>query len=375
MSEEAIVTDTPATKASTAEENTSAITTEGGSAEPSIAAAAAAAVEETSEVKDEQNLEKDVKDTKAPSRRSTRISSKSQPEAKETFKPKRAPSTKKRAVEDSMEGAKTTKKAKADPSEAGPALGSFLPEITLKSEKEVDVQVSLLAENKGVVLFLVPKADTRAFTVFSLFCITIFSSLSVTSLLIPGDLFFLAGCTNQACGFRDIYAEFTSAEYDVYCVSADPPAAQSKWQEKKSLPYGLLSDPDRKLISALGANDKGKTKRSHFVFAKAEEGAEGKGKLIEKHIGVKPVESPKLALEFIKSYVSGTSAALTGTSNGESIEVEDVATTNGGASGAAGTAPIEKSSEKDSEEAAVVSTDGAEDKDITMEAAEPLVTT
>ncbi|KAJ3781232.1 thioredoxin-like protein [Lentinula aff. detonsa] len=344
MSEEAIVTDTPATKASTAEENTSAITTEGGSAEPSIAAAAAAAVEETSEVKDEQNLEKDVKDTKAPSRRSTRISSKSQPEAKETFKPKRAPSTKKRAVEDSMEGAKTTKKAKADPSEAGPALGSFLPEITLKSEKEVDVQVSLLAENKGVVLFLVPKADTP-------------------------------GCTNQACGFRDIYAEFTSAEYDVYCVSADPPAAQSKWQEKKSLPYGLLSDPDRKLISALGANDKGKTKRSHFVFAKAEEGAEGKGKLIEKHIGVKPVESPKLALEFIKSYVSGTSAALTGTSNGESIEVEDVATTNGGASGAAGTAPIEKSSEKDSEEAAVVSTDGAEDKDITMEAAEPLVTT
>ncbi|KAJ3752659.1 hypothetical protein EV360DRAFT_75168, partial [Lentinula raphanica] len=46
-----------------------------------------------------------------------------------------------------------------------------------------------------------------------------------------------------------------------------------------------------KLISALGANDKGKTgKRSHFVFAKAEEGAGEKGKLIDKHIGVKPVE-------------------------------------------------------------------------------------
>ncbi|KAJ3888208.1 thioredoxin-like protein, partial [Lentinula edodes] len=219
---------------------------------------------------------KEAKETKAPSRRSTRISSKSQPEAKETPKPKRAPSTKKRAVEDGSEGSKATKKVCSklktllDPAEAGPALGSFLPEITLKSNKEVDVEVALLAKEKGVVLFLVPKADTP-------------------------------GCTNQACGFRDIYAEFTSAEYDVYCISADPPAAQSKWQEKKSLPYSLLSDPERKLISALGANDKGKTKRSHFVFARAEEGAEGKGKLIDKHIGVKPVDSPKIALEFIQS--------------------------------------------------------------------------
>ncbi|KAJ3745848.1 hypothetical protein DFH05DRAFT_1459548 [Lentinula detonsa] len=128
---------------------------------------------------------------------------------------------------------------------------------------------------------------------------------------------------------------------------------------------------------------------------KRKRSSEGKGKLIEKHIGVKPVErfcsvsitlflfifiqgpseTPKLALEFIKSYVPGTSAAPTGTSNGESIQVEDVATTDGGASGAAGTAPIEKSNEKDSEDAAVMSTNGAEDKDITIEAAEPLVTT
>ncbi|KIK52311.1 hypothetical protein GYMLUDRAFT_180251, partial [Collybiopsis luxurians FD-317 M1] len=178
-------------------------------------------------------------------------------------------------------------------------LGSFLPDITLKSEKDVDVQVSLLAKEKGVVLFLVPKADTP-------------------------------GCTTQACGFRDIYSDFTSAEYDVYCVSADPPAAQSKWQDKKSLPYGLLSDPDRKLISALGANDKGKTKRSHFVFAKAEEGAEGKGKLIEKKLGVKPADSPKQVLDFIKEYVPGAAAT-----NGEASTSADSAVpdTNGTAAG------------------------------------------
>ncbi|KAJ3854107.1 thioredoxin-like protein [Lentinula lateritia] len=324
-----------------AEETASEVAAEGASAEPPTSLAA---VEDELEAKDEQSAEKEAKEHKAPSRRSTRISSKSQPEAKETPKPKRAPSTKKRAVEDGSEGTKATKKVKADPAEAGPALGSFLPEITLKSNKEVDVEVALLAKEKGVVLFLVPKADTP-------------------------------GCTNQACGFRDIYAEFTSAEYDVYCVSADPPAAQSKWQEKKSLPYSLLSDPERKLISALGANDKGKTKRSHFVFAKAEESAEGKGKLIDKHIGVKPVDSPKIALEFIQSYVPVSSGTPVETSNGEanSTEHAGVTTSNGTVSSIKETAPMEESIEKADVESDAPATNGSEDKDVVMEAAAPIV--
>ncbi|KAF5381441.1 hypothetical protein D9757_009069 [Collybiopsis confluens] len=257
--------------------------------------------EDGAETKDKKTGAGKDKEAKAPSRRSTRISSKPQSpvEPKEPAKTKRAASTRKRASDDNEEQAKSTKKAKSDSaSEAGLALGSFLPDITLKSEKEVDVEISLLAKEKGVVLFLVPKADTP-------------------------------GCTNQACGFRDIYSEFTTAEYEVYCVSADPPAAQSKWQDKKSLPYGLLSDPERKLISALGANDKGKTKRSHFVFAKAEDGAEGKGKLVEKKLGVKPVDSPKLALDFIKGYVPEAPATNGGTST--SIDAAEAPDTNGNA--------------------------------------------
>ena len=35
---------------------------------------------------------------------------------------------------------------------------------------------------------------------------------------------------------------------------------------QKSLPYSLLSDPERALIGALGAAKGGKTARSHFVF-------------------------------------------------------------------------------------------------------------
>ncbi|KAF8181407.1 thioredoxin-like protein [Mycena galopus ATCC 62051] len=142
-------------------------------------------------------------------------------------------------------------------------IGDSLPTLTLKNEKDEDVEVASLTEDKGLVLFLVPKADTP-------------------------------GCTNQACGFRDIYPDFTGLEYNVYCLSADTPAAQSKWQTKKELPYPLLSDRKRVLITALGAGEGGKTKRSHFIFAKG-------GKLIDKKIPVKAADSPKIALDFIKS--------------------------------------------------------------------------
>ena len=40
-------------------------------------------------------------------------------------------------------------------------IGDSLPTLTLKNEKDEDVEIGELAAEKGVVLFLVPKADTR----------------------------------------------------------------------------------------------------------------------------------------------------------------------------------------------------------------------
>lgn len=42
-------------------------------------------------------------------------------------------------------------------------IGDSLPSLTLKNEKDEDVQVENLASEKGVILFLVPKADTRTY--------------------------------------------------------------------------------------------------------------------------------------------------------------------------------------------------------------------
>jgi len=102
------------------------------------------------------------------------------------------------------------------------------------------------------------------------------------------------GCTKQACAFGDSYTALAAAGFDVWCLSADTPAAQAKWQAKKELPYSLLSDPKRVLIKALGAGAGGKTTRSHFIFEKG-------GKLVEKQLPVKPLDSPQLALEYVQS--------------------------------------------------------------------------
>lgn len=40
-------------------------------------------------------------------------------------------------------------------------IGETLPSFVLKNEKDEDVDVATLAREKGVVFFLVPKADTR----------------------------------------------------------------------------------------------------------------------------------------------------------------------------------------------------------------------
>ena len=47
-------------------------------------------------------------------------------------------------------------------------IGDSLPSVILKNEKDEDVDVSTLTSEKGLVLFLVPKADTRRFPMFLL---------------------------------------------------------------------------------------------------------------------------------------------------------------------------------------------------------------
>ena len=60
------------------------------------------------------------------------------------------------------------------------------------------------------------------------------------------------GCTRQACAFAGAYADFQKKGVEVIGISKDSVASHQKFADKFSLPFVLLSDPERKAIEAYG---------------------------------------------------------------------------------------------------------------------------
>lgn len=58
------------------------------------------------------------------------------------------------------------------------------------------------------------------------------------------------GCTKQACGFSELYPQFTEKGAVVLGVSKDSVASHKKFQEKYNLSFTLLSDPELTAIQA-----------------------------------------------------------------------------------------------------------------------------
>lgn len=61
------------------------------------------------------------------------------------------------------------------------------------------------------------------------------------------------GCTKEACGFRDAWKELQKRGVAVLGVSPDSPESHRKFRGKYKLPFPLLSDPDRKVMTKYGA--------------------------------------------------------------------------------------------------------------------------
>ena len=52
------------------------------------------------------------------------------------------------------------------------------------------------------------------------------------------------GCTSQACGFGELYPQFSEKGVEVIGVSKDSVASHKKFKDKYSLPFTLLSNPE-----------------------------------------------------------------------------------------------------------------------------------
>ena len=60
------------------------------------------------------------------------------------------------------------------------------------------------------------------------------------------------GCTNEACNLRDNYERFMAEGYTVIGVSTQDEKSHKKFIEKNSLPFPLICDTEKKLVTALG---------------------------------------------------------------------------------------------------------------------------
>ena len=114
--------------------------------------------------------------------------------------------------------------------------GDVAPDFMLPADDGGKVKLSDL-RGKPVVLYFYPKDDTP-------------------------------GCTRQASGIRDSWAEFQRAGAEVFGISADTTTSHERFRSKYSLPFTLLADPEHKLAEPYGVGQEGKNsyERSTFVI-------------------------------------------------------------------------------------------------------------
>ena len=100
-------------------------------------------------------------------------------------------------------------------------IGTKAPDFTLPDQNG---KMHSLSDYKGkkVVLYFYPKDNT-------------------------------SGCTKQACGFAELYPQFTEKGAVVLGVSRDTVASHKKFEQNYGLPFTLLSDTERTVTETYGA--------------------------------------------------------------------------------------------------------------------------
>lgn len=99
--------------------------------------------------------------------------------------------------------------------------GHPAPDFTLPAADGSEVTLSAL-RGRDVVVYFYPKDETP-------------------------------GCTKEACAFRDLHAEIRAQGAEVLGISPDDAAAHEAFAAHHELPFTLLSDPEKTVMSAWGA--------------------------------------------------------------------------------------------------------------------------
>lgn len=139
------------------------------------------------------------------------------------------------------------------------STGAEAPDFTGTTADGSPLTLSSL-KGRPVVLYFYPKADTP-------------------------------GCTREARGFTEHYAEFARAGVMVVGVSVDTVGDQSRFREKCGIPYPLVADHDRSIARKYGVLGLfGVAKRVTFFL-------DSNGRVVDRVEGVLPGPHVRRALE------------------------------------------------------------------------------
>ena len=137
-------------------------------------------------------------------------------------------------------------------------IGERLPEILGMDQDGKEIRLSDFSGRK-LVLYIYPKDSTP-------------------------------GCTNQACNLRDNYHALLAKGYAVVGVSVQDAKSHKKFIEKYQLPFPLIADTEKQLVTELGVYGEkkmyGRTTMGTFrtTFIANEEG------VIERILGPKEIK-------------------------------------------------------------------------------------
>lgn len=109
------------------------------------------------------------------------------------------------------------------------------------------------------------------------------------------------GCTAQACGLRDSWANVKN-QAKIFGVSVDSAQSHRKFIEKYQLPFPLLSDPDKELVNAYGVwVEKSMYGRKYMGAERSTFVIDGRGQIAAIFRKVKPEEHVGLVRDALKN--------------------------------------------------------------------------
>ena len=108
------------------------------------------------------------------------------------------------------------------------------------------------------------------------------------------------GCTKQACSVRDASKELKKLGAVALGISPDQPTKQKKFDDKYSLGFPLLSDPDNKIAKAYGAwGEKSMYGKKYEGIVRSSFVIDGQGRILQASYKVKPLDTVPNAKEVL----------------------------------------------------------------------------